>query len=302
MKVHRALLVMVTACGGTPTSTHAPPPVASVQVTPVSATLLIAHTVQLTATARDVNGNVLTERSVSWSTDNAAVATVVDGLVTATVLEGDALIKATVEGQAGVAPVSVIAHPASVTVTPDTAIILLDQSLQLSATVTDSAGNVLSRSASWRTGDPASTPFTVTNQGFVTGHDLGFTYDPSTHGSPRRTVTAEVLTGRTVSPTLVLGYASIIVRWPTNRLIILGNDCPSATTLDWGVHPLNKTLPSAWASTALAGRETVGVLSDSLYEVSLYAFINGSGRTLSFNKVTTAPYTFILDNTCSNSP
>ena len=52
-----------------------PVPVASVDVTPDPATVLVGQTVQLTATPRDAAGNALSRRVVSWSSSNTGAAT-----------------------------------------------------------------------------------------------------------------------------------------------------------------------------------------------------------------------------------
>src|SRR5690348_4558368 len=82
-------------------------PVASVTVTPASANLAAGQTVTLVAIARDAQGNPLTDRSISWSSSNTAVATVnASGLVTA-VAQGQAEIHATSEGKIGVSIITV---------------------------------------------------------------------------------------------------------------------------------------------------------------------------------------------------
>src|SRR5437867_7406657 len=57
-------------------ATSGPQSVASVTVSPASATVEVGQTVQLTATLSDANGKTLTGRTVSWSSNNSAVATV----------------------------------------------------------------------------------------------------------------------------------------------------------------------------------------------------------------------------------
>src|SRR5439155_774969 len=82
--------------------------VASVTVTPTPATVGIGQTVQLTATPKDANGNVLTGRGVTWARNNTAVATVSStGLVTG-VAQGQATITATSEAKNGTAAVAVV--------------------------------------------------------------------------------------------------------------------------------------------------------------------------------------------------
>src|SRR5215213_1446251 len=61
---------------GTATVTVIAAPVAAVAVTPPTATLTVGQTTTLAAETRDANGNVLTGRAVTWSTNAASVATV----------------------------------------------------------------------------------------------------------------------------------------------------------------------------------------------------------------------------------
>jgi hypothetical protein len=82
-------------------------PVASVLVEPDEATIAQSETVQLAATTLDAEGNALPDRPVSWSSSNAAVATVsTTGLVSG-VAGGAATITATAEGQSGSAVITV---------------------------------------------------------------------------------------------------------------------------------------------------------------------------------------------------
>ena len=86
-------------------------PVASVTVSPASASVGVAQTVQLTATPKDASGNPLTGRAVTWGSSNALVAIVgSSGLVTGLVV-GTATITATSEGQNGTSTVTVTVLP-----------------------------------------------------------------------------------------------------------------------------------------------------------------------------------------------
>src|SRR3989454_809397 len=86
-------------------------PVASVTVSPPSASIATGATVQLAATTRDAGGNVLTGRVISWGSSNTTVATVSgSGLVTG-VSAGAVTITATSEGKNGTAAVTVAAPP-----------------------------------------------------------------------------------------------------------------------------------------------------------------------------------------------
>jgi alpha-tubulin suppressor-like RCC1 family protein len=81
------------------------PPVTAVSVAPTTDTLFVAQTVQLRATPVDAAGVILTGRPATWSTSNAAIATVsTDGLVTARG-SGTAIITVTVEEKTAAATV-----------------------------------------------------------------------------------------------------------------------------------------------------------------------------------------------------
>ncbi|MHB1327487.1 MAG: Ig-like domain-containing protein, partial [Gemmatimonadales bacterium] len=81
---------------------------ASVAVNPGTASLAPQQTQQLAAVVRDAQGNTLSGRTVTWSSDAQSVATVsTSGLVTA-VAAGTARITATSEGQSGSATLTVV--------------------------------------------------------------------------------------------------------------------------------------------------------------------------------------------------
>jgi trimeric autotransporter adhesin len=161
------------------TATTPPPPipVASVAVNPGTASLNIGGTVTLSATPRDANGAALSGRSVTWSTSDGNIATVsTTGVVTAKA-PGSATITATSEGQHGDATITVQppapAAVASVTITPPPtgASVQVGQTITLTATARDAAGNPLSgRTISWKASD--STIATV-SAGVVTGVSSG---------------------------------------------------------------------------------------------------------------------------------
>ncbi|HMC71159.1 MAG TPA: alkaline phosphatase family protein, partial [Mycobacteriales bacterium] len=86
-------------------------PVASVSVTPATASVQVGSAVQLTATPKDASGSPLTGRTVTWASSDASVATVsTSGLVTGRAA-GTATITATSEGQSGTATITVTPQP-----------------------------------------------------------------------------------------------------------------------------------------------------------------------------------------------
>ena len=92
---------------GTASITVANVPVASVSVSPATASLQVNGAVQLVATPKDANGTPLSGRAVSWSSSNTSVATVSTSGVVTGAAAGSAMITATSEGQSGSATVTV---------------------------------------------------------------------------------------------------------------------------------------------------------------------------------------------------
>ena len=160
-------------------------PVAAVSVSPGSASLTIGRTASLSAVTTDASGNVLSGRSVTWSSSNSAVATVsAQGLVSS-LTAGTATISATSEGKIGNAQVVVTAPPppsvASVSVTPPTRDLDIGGSATLIATLKDSTGAILTgRTITWATS--AASIATVSNTGLVTAIGAGTATITATSG------------------------------------------------------------------------------------------------------------------------
>lgn len=122
------LAAMLTACGGgDPTSPGGnggggAASVASVEVSPSSGELAaLEATLELSASARDADGNTLSGRSFAWSSTDEDVVTVdADGVVTA-VANGTAAVEAATDGVSGSASVTVRQVPEEVFVAPPTA-------------------------------------------------------------------------------------------------------------------------------------------------------------------------------------
>src|SRR6266513_873520 len=161
------------AGAGSATITVTNVPVATVTVAPTSANLQTGQTVQLTATARDASGNVLSGRVITWSSNSSSVASVNgSGMVTGAGA-GSATITATSEGQSGTSGVTVTFVPvASVTVNPASASVQVGQTVQLTATPRDANGTTLpGRTVTWASTN--TTVATVNGQGLVTTKVVG---------------------------------------------------------------------------------------------------------------------------------
>ena len=180
-------------------------PVASVVVTPASASLQVGGTAQLSATASDANGNALADRPIAWTSSNDAVASVsASGLVTAKTA-GTATITATSEGRSGTASVTVTNVPvATVAVTPATSTLAIGGTAQLTATLRDANGNTLTgRTTTWSSSN--TTAATVSATGLVTARAAGSATITATSegksGTASVTVTQPAVASVTVSPT-----------------------------------------------------------------------------------------------------
>ncbi len=151
-------------------------PVALVTLTPNPASLNVGGTAQLSATLTDLAGNVLTGRSITWSSNASGVATVSSTGLVSGVSAGNATITATSEGMDGtgaiIVSVASLAPVASVTVSPNPAGVRAGGTAQLTAVTKDSAGNVLTgRSITWTSN--ATGVATVSASGLVSGASVG---------------------------------------------------------------------------------------------------------------------------------
>jgi hypothetical protein len=148
-------------------------PVATVVVTPQLAEMVVSATRHFGAVTLDSAGAVLTDRRVTWSSSDPAMATI-DTTGRATALApGTIAISATSEGITGAASLTVVAIPvATVVVQPADTLLEIGQAVQFSAEARDSAGQPLAdRTITWSSRDPFVA--TVTGDGLVEAVDLG---------------------------------------------------------------------------------------------------------------------------------
>jgi uncharacterized protein YjdB len=119
--------------------------VATVEVAPPTATVVVGATVTLTASALDAAGNVLTGRKVFWTSADSNFATVSPGGVVSGRYVGTVPIAASVEGKAAVAQVHVIPVPViAVRLSPASRDLTVGETAQFTAEPLDARGAVLS--------------------------------------------------------------------------------------------------------------------------------------------------------------
>ena len=225
---------------GRATITIAPDPVATVEISPSTASVVVGQTTQLAATARNVRGQALTGRSVIWTSSSPAVASVSTTGVVSGLSPGIAVIIASVDGKQGSATVTVRSVPVvSVSVTPSTASTIVGQSVTLTATTMDGAGNTLNgRIVGWTSSNTSIA--TVTSSGVVTGV-----------GSGTATITASS-EGVSGSATVTVGgipVASVTVS-PSTASVLVGQTTTLTATLRDGNGNVLTGRPITWTSSA----------------------------------------------------
>jgi uncharacterized protein YjdB len=201
---------------------------------------------------RDGGGQVLTGRTVTWTSGAPGLASVSGtGLVTG-IAAGTAVILANVEGVVASATVSVgSVAVASVSVSPTSANLTVGGTASFTATLRDAAGNVLSgRVVGWSSSDQAVA--TVSQSGQMTAVGAG---------SATITATAEGQTGTatvTVAPGGPGPIVSITLSPSTLTLAVGGTQALTATALD-----AQGNVVSGAAITWSSGNNAVATVSQS---------------------------------------
>ncbi|HJU75911.1 MAG TPA: Ig-like domain-containing protein [Gemmatimonadaceae bacterium] len=225
-----------------PVTVTAPPPaVVSVGVTPPNGSLQVGATLQLTANVTVISGAPTT---VTWSTSNAAVATVSgSGLVTG-VSAGSVTVTATSTFDAtksGSASLTVNPPPVvnSVTVTSPNTAIIVGTTAQLAANVSVSGG--ASTAVTWSSSAPGVA--TVNASGLVTAVAPGnvtitatSVFDPTKSGSVALRVDA----------TAIVNSVSVT---PSTLSVAIGNTGQLTATVSVGN---NASTAVTWSSSAAA--------------------------------------------------
>ena len=178
---------------GTADVTVTATPVASVVITPGQPTMVVGRTTNLTAQALSATGQVLTGRTVMWSSSTPSIADVSSLGVVTGMSPGSTVIFASIDGVLGWVNVNVVPVPvATVTVTPATTSVAMGQTAQLTAELRDASGNILTgRVVSWSSSQTSVA--TVSGTGVVTGVSAGTATITATSEGQVGTATATVV-------------------------------------------------------------------------------------------------------------
>jgi uncharacterized protein YjdB len=265
-----------------------------------SATVRATYAVQATATALDASNNPISGVTFTWSTGNSGIASVgaSSGVVTG-VAAGQTNVVASAEGKTGQAPVTVLTDSVSVVAISGNNSIPFDGTEQLTATLTDSTGKVLtSPTVAW-----SSVPSgRVNGTGVVTPQAsdtlTGIQVTALSEGKSATVtvpVTAPPAASVTITPapdSSALGGSTVTL---TARAFDASNNPVSGTiTLTIG----NPQIAQLSGGTVSSGATfTVTPVGPSTGQTTVHASINGHAGTAAFTVVpqdTITPQTLTL--------
>src|SRR6266705_3427683 len=253
-------------------STGAP---ASIMLSP-DTVYLTGATYQMTATVRDAAGNQLIDQPVTWSSsDPSGLAVSATGLLTART-NGHYVVSATVNGLQAVTDVIVTEPPASVEMLPTSATVSALDTIMLSATVRNAAGQVLAEypPMTWVSSAPAVATVAPSSYGSgwatVTGVSPGSATITATTGAARGTVSITVTPTRPVaSVTITPSAASLVVQGTvqlTSTLLDAQGKVIEGRTITWASNnPAAATVePSGLVTGVGVGSALVSATSEGV--------------------------------------
>lgn len=262
--------------------------VATVEVTPPSASIGPQETLQLTATPKTSGGLELPAREVTWSSSAPSIVSVsATGMARALAVGGPVAISATVDGVEGAAAISVTPVPvARITVTPNPVNLSVGGTMRLTATAYDAAGGTLAgRSFFWQSSAPSIAP--VTTDGLVIAQADGgpVTITASTGGKSGTTKVSvaprpatrlgflqqpiSTLLGHVIVPAIRVAIQDDLLRTVTSA----GN----SVTIALATNPSGATLAGTATVTAVGGIATFSDLSLNRTGVGYTLFASATG-------------------------
>jgi uncharacterized protein YjdB len=233
-----------------------PAPVASVTVSLALSSVTVGQTTQASAVLKDGSGNVLSGRTISWSSSSPSVATVSSAGVVTAMSVGSSNIVATSEGITGQATISIVASApppvASVSVSLGAGSLMIGQATQATAVLKDASGNVLTgRTTTWGSSNPAVA--TVSSAGLVTAVAAGTAVITGTSEAQSGSATLTVNVVPVASVAVSLGASSLTVGQTTQGTAVLKD--ASGTVLT------GRTITWASANTAVATVSATGLVT-----------------------------------------
>ncbi|HET7601795.1 MAG TPA: Ig-like domain-containing protein [Gemmatimonadales bacterium] len=223
------------------TVTAAEMPVASVEITPDSANLVVGESLTLTAHGLAADSTELAGRAITWSSSNSTVASVTSAGKVTGLAPGSVTVIATSEGKSAPATVVVSTAPLvavdSVLLSPSTVQVEKGDSTRLSVTLRDADGTVLAdRSVTWTSGDDGVAK--VSSTGVVKGVASGTTTVMATSEGQSDAAQIQVVAqGGVVTSVSVTPAAATVTAGESVQLAATAKDglgqAVSGTTVAW---------------------------------------------------------------------
>lgn len=182
-----AVAAAAAGCGGA-NGVASTTEVASVQISPPSASLKIGGTLQLAAAALTAGGEQISGAIVAFSSSDASVATSTTGGLVSAIAPGTATITARSGSAAGSATVTVLPpEPASLQLSVDSVDMAASASTAVTTTVKDASGAVLPNVSVTYTSSDTSV-FTVNSTGVISARNSGVARLTATASAARDSV------------------------------------------------------------------------------------------------------------------
>ena len=275
------------------------PAVAKVTVSVLNA-INVGDAIAAVATATDATGSIITGRATTWTSRDAAIATVSALGVVTGVRAGSTTIEATIDGVAGAATVVVTARPdliSSIAVAlPESLVVTAGKVLQASAVAKNAAGEVLANKAlTWESSNTAVA--TVSALGVVTA---------VANGTATITARGEGVAGSvtlTVAVPAVMPVATVQVTAPATALVEYQETQATAVAKDAQGNVLART--AAWSSSdpVVATVSSTGVITaNRIGTATITAVVDGVSATLRIEVIPSTPAGLSLSAALTSVP
>lgn len=237
--------------------TVTPENVATVTITPTTATLRRGNVRTLAAVAKNVLGNVISGITFQWASSNSSIASVDNTGKVSALAPGTVNITATSDGQTGTSLLTITEIPiGSCSLSPLSQKVTVSSQVQPTLTLKDTAGNALSptgRGINWTSDNDLIA--TVTNTGVVTARRAGtakITASDLQNAATSCSANVEVVDARIVSARISPVNALLRVGAPVLYTVAL-LDSNSTTILPAGRTITWKNITPSIATVSIAG-------------------------------------------------
>jgi uncharacterized protein YjdB len=271
--------------------------VAKVKVQVPTQNLQVGQDVQTVITLLDAAGNVLTGRTITYSTDNSAVISVSASGVVKGMGAGSTKMRATSGGVTSTETFYVTGSSstiASITVAPASTSLTVGQTTQAVATARDAQGAVIGGSTfTWTTSNPSVA--TVSGSGLVAGTGTGSATISAASsgrtGSMALTVSAPGPTGAVASVTVSLSPSSITIGG-SSQATAIARDANGAVisgkTAAW-------SLGVASLANISSGGVVTGLLAGVVPVTATIDGVSGSGNLTISNPLNPPPASAVVE-------